>query len=101
MDTVSFVNNVGFLINNFIKNIIKLPRVSITNIVILIHLEELLTWAEQVVSDDKYEDPITQEDINKLKGYISCLKKEIDFFPVTKESPDCILTEVDEHIIQE
>ena len=46
-------------------------------------------------------DGYTEDDINKIKNYINCLKKQISFYPEKVIDPDCIMTEVEEYIIQE
>ena len=44
---------------------------------------------------------ITQEDVDKIIECMCCLKKQINFYPEKDIDDDCILTEVEEHIIQE
>lgn len=99
MDIANYVNKVGELINQSTKYNVKLDRVSITNTVLLLHLDELVQWATDNINNEEF--PITQEDINKITEYINCLKKQINFYPEKDIDPDCILTEVDEFIIQE
>ena len=77
----------------------KLDRISITNLVLLLHLDELSKWAVNNLNEEDF--PITQDDVDKIIGYIHCLKKQINFYPEKDIDPDCILTEVEEHIIQE
>ena len=101
MDTVSYVNKIGKLINQSTKYNAKIDRVSITNIVIINHLNDLIKWAETVKDSNAFEGPITEDDINKLKNYINCLKKQINFYPDKVIDSDCIMTEVEENIIQE
>lgn len=98
MDIVNYVNKVGELINYHTKYSVKLDRTSIENTVILPHLDELLT---RVKADTKLTEEQKEEAISKLTGYINCLKKEINFYPEKLIDTDCILTEVEEHIIQE
>lgn len=99
MDIANYVNKVGKLVNQSTKYNVKLDRVSITNLVLLLHLDKLAKWAANNLNDEEF--PITQDDIDKIIGYIHCLKKQINFYPEKDIDPDCILTEVKEHIIQE
>ena len=99
MDIANYVNKVGELVNQSTKYNAKLDRVSITNLVLLLHLDELAKWATNNLNDEVF--PITQDDVDKIIGYIHCLKKQINFYPEKDIDPDCILTEVEEHIIQE
>ena len=46
MDTVNYVNKTGKLINNSTKYNAKLDRVSITNLVLVNHLNDILIWIE-------------------------------------------------------
>ena len=46
MDTVNYVNKTGKLINNSTKYNAKLDKVSITNLVLINHLNDILTWIE-------------------------------------------------------
>ena len=94
MDIANYVNKVGELVNQSTKY-----RVSITNLVLLLHLDKLSKWAANNLSNEEF--PITQDDVDKIIGYIHCLKKQINFYPEKDIDPDCILTEVEEHIIQE
>lgn len=99
MDIANYVNKVGELVNQSTKYNAKLDRVSITNLVLLLHLDKLSKWAANNLSNEEF--PITQDDVDKIIGYIHCLKKQINFYPEKDIDPDCILTEVKEHIIQE
>lgn len=99
MDIANYVNKVGELVNQSTKYNVKLDRVSITNLVLLLHLDKLSKWAANNLSNEEF--PITQDDVDKIIGYIHCLKKQINFYPEKDIDPDCILTEVKEHIIQE
>ena len=99
MDIANYVNKVGKLVNQSTKYNAKLDRVSITNLVLLLHLDKLSKWAANNLSNEEF--PITQDDVDKIIGYIHCLKKQINFYPEKDIDPDCILTEVKEHIIQE
>lgn len=101
MDIVSYVSNVGNAINESTKYNIDVDKISIKNIILIKHLTELIDLANDLVNSIDYTEPVTLDDINKLKGYINCLKKEINFYPVIDVVPDCILTETEEHIIQE
>lgn len=99
MDIVNYVNKVGELVNQSTKYNAKLDRVSITNLVLLLHLDKLSNWASTKVDDEDF--PITQEDVDKIIECMHCLKKQINFYPEKDIDDDCILTEVEEHIIQE
>lgn len=99
MDIANYVNKVGELVNQSTKHNAKLDRASITNLVLLLHLDKLSSWASTKVGNKEF--PITQEDVDKIIGYIHCLKKQINFYPDKDLDEDCILTEVKEHIIQE
>lgn len=99
MDIANYVSKVGELVNQSTKYNTKLDRTSITNLVLLLHLDELSSWASTKLGDEDF--PITQEDVDKIIGYIHCLKKQINFYPEKDIDNDCILTEIEEHIIQE
>lgn len=99
MDIANYVSKVGELVNQSTKYNTKLDRTSITNLVLLLHLDKLSSWASTKLSDEDF--PITQEDVDKIIGYIHCLKKQINFYPEKDIDNDCILTEIEEHIIQE
>lgn len=99
MDIVNYVNKVGELVNQSTKYNAKLDRVSITNLVLLLHLDKLSSWASTKVDDEDFS--ITQEDVDKIIECMHCLKKQINFYPEKDIDDDCILTEVEEHIIQE
>ena len=91
MDIANYVNKVGKLVNQSTKYNAKLDRVSITNLVLLLHLDKLAKWAANNLNDD----------VDKIIGYLHCLKKQMNFYPEKDIDSDCILTEVKEHIIQE
>lgn len=97
MDIVNYVNKTGKLVNDSTKYIAKLDKTSITNIVLISHFNDLLNWMK--TADSEYE--ITQEDKDMINRFILCMKKEMNFYPEKLIDPDCILTEVSEHIIQE
>lgn len=99
MDIANYVSKVGELVNQSTKYNTKLDRTSITNLVLLLHLDKLSNWASTKLDDEDF--PITQEDVDKIIGYIHCLKKQINFYPEKDIDNDCILTEIEEHIIQE
>ena len=92
MDTVNYVNKVGKLVNDSTKYNVKLDRVSIENLVLISHFDELV---KQLTSEQKTKV------LKKLNNYINCLKKKINFYPEKNIKPDCILTETEKHIIQE
>lgn len=99
MDTANYVNNVGKQINDSTKYCVNLDRTSITNIILVKHLTEVYNWLESKLAEEDSE--FTEEQLSKIGGYINCLKKEINFFENKEIDEDCILTEVDEFIIQE
>lgn len=99
MDTVNYVNNTGKLINDHIKCSAKLDRVSITNLVLVQHLNNVLHYMKSNLTEN---DPlITEYNIARIEGYINCLKKEINFYPEKQIDNNCILTETENNIIQE
>lgn len=99
MDIANYVSKVGELVNQSTKYNAKLDRVSITNLILLLHLDKLSKWANTKIGDEEF--PITQDDVDKIIEYINCLKKQVNFYPDKDIDEDCILTEVEEHIIQE
>ncbi len=58
MDIANYVNKVGKLVNQSTKYNAKLDRVSITNLVLLLHLDKLAKWAANNLNDEEF--PITQ-----------------------------------------
>lgn len=101
MDTVNYVNKTGKLINNSTKYNAKLDKVSITNLVLINHLNDILIWIENNKNNLDEYPLLTEDNISKINNYINCLKKQINFYPEKYVSPDCILTEVEEFITQE
>lgn len=99
MDTVSYVNKVGRQVNDSTKYRVTLDRTSIMNVTLIAHLTEIYNKLEQEITSDTTE--FTQEDLNKIGGYINCMKKEMNFFETKDIVEDGILTEVDELITQE
>lgn len=89
METAQYVSKVGKLINDCLKYSAKMPKADLKNLVLYNHLVEVYSLLE------------TEEDRIKIGGYINCLKKEISFYPIKDIDEDCILTEVEELIIQE
>lgn len=75
MDIVNYVNKVGELVNQSTKYNAKLDRVSITNLVLLLHLDKLSSWASTKVDDKDF--PITQEDVDKIIECMHCLKNKL------------------------
>lgn len=98
MDTVNYVNKVGKLVNDSTKYNVKLDRVSIENLVLISHFDELV---KQVNADKKLTSEQKTKVLKKLNNYINCLKKKINFYHEKNIKPDCILTETEKHIIQE
>lgn len=108
MDIANYVNKVGNLINQSTKYNVKLDRISITNVVLLSHMEKVINWMKDRVGEEITEEDIqkgyfviTQKHIDKISRYLNCLKKEINFYPDKDIDEDCILTETEDHIIQE
>lgn len=98
MDVVSYVNKVGKLVNDSTKYHVKLDRTSIKNIILINHFGDLL---DKLEVDNNISEEIKLATITKINNYINCLKKEMNFYPEQIIDPDCILTEVEEYIIQE
>ena len=98
MDTVDYVNKVGKQVNDHTKYSVRLDRISIKNIIIIPHIDSPITNVE-------LDENIEQEDkdiiLKKLNRYVNCLKKEMNFYPSKITDENCILTEVDNYIIQE
>lgn len=101
MEIVQYVNKVGKQINHSTKFNSNLDSVSITNIVLVNHLSKVYDWLESELASNYLNFPFTVEDLTKIDKYINCLKKEINFYATKEIDDDCILTEVDELIIQE
>lgn len=98
MDTVNYVNKVGKLVNDSTKYNVKLDRTSIENVVLISHFGDLV---KQISADTKLTEEQKTKTLKKVNRYINCLKKQMNFYPEKNIAPDCILTEVEEHIIQE
>lgn len=106
MGHAQYVNNIGKQINNSIKFNVNPDDTSITNLVLIDHLTDVFNWLSEVVYTpitlaEVYEYDFTEDDLVKINNYINCLKKEMNFYEVKDIDTDCILTEVEEHIIQE
>lgn len=99
MELAQYVNNIGKQMNNHTKMNVDIDFSSIMNLVLLVHLQELYDkLAHDILNATDF--PYTEDDLQKIGVYINCLKKENNFY--SKEiSENCILTEVEEHIIQE
>ena len=65
MDIANYVNKVGKLVNQSTKYNVKLARVSITNLVLLLHLDKLAKWAANNLNDEEY-DLITVDDSSSM-----------------------------------
>ncbi|QOR57980.1 hypothetical protein [uncultured phage cr50_1] len=98
MDTVNYVNKVGKLVNDSTKYNVKLDRTSIENVVLISHFGDLV---KQISADTKLTEEQKTKTLKKVNRYINCLKKQMNFYPEKNIASDCILTEVEEHIIQE
>ena len=101
MDRAQYVNKVGKQINDSTKMNIDIDNTSVTNIVLIPHLETIYNQLESDLKKNDPDFPFTQEDLIKIGGYINCLKKQINFYEIQDIDNDCILTEIEEHIIQE
>lgn len=101
MDHAQYVNKVGKQINNSTKMNVDIDNTSVTNIVLIPHLEVIYNQLESDLKKNDPDFPFTQEDLIKIGGYINCLKKQINFYEIQDIDNDCILTEIEEHIIQE
>lgn len=101
MDHAQYVNKVGKQINDSTKMNVDIDNTSVTNIVLIPHLEVIYNQLESDLKKNDPDFPFTQEDLIKIGGYINCLKKQINFYEVQDIDNDCILTEIEEHIIQE
>lgn len=101
MDTALYVNTVGALVNDSTKYTVNIDEVSVTNIVLLDHLQYVIDTLpnEYDKFPEEFKDKNPQEDIvKKLEGYIHCLKKQMNFYESKVISEDCILTELDGNI---
>ena len=101
MDHAQYVNKVGKQINDSTKMNVDIDNTSVTNIVLIPHLEVIYNQLESDLKKNDSDFPFTQEDLIKIGGYINCLKKQINFYEIQDIDNDCILTEIEEHIIQE
>lgn len=101
MDHAQYVNKVGKQINGSTKMNVDIDNTSVTNIVLIPHLEVIYNQLESDLKKNDPDFPFTQEDLIKIGGYINCLKKQINFYEIQDIDDDCILTEIEEHIIQE
>lgn len=101
MDHAQYVNKVGKQINDSTKMNVDIDNTSVTNIVLIPHLEVIYNQLESDLKENDPDFPFTQEDLIKIGGYINCLKKQINFYEIQDIDNDCILTEIEEHIIQE
>lgn len=101
MDHAQYVNKVGKQVNDSTKMNVDIDNISVTNIVLIPHLETIYNQLESDLKKNDPDFPFTQEDLVKIGGYINCLKKQINFYEVQDIDNDCILTETEKHIIQE
>ena len=101
MDHAQYVNKVGKQINDSTKMNVDIDNTCVTNIVLIPHLEVIYNQLESDLKKNDPDFPFTQEDLIKIGGYINCLKKQINFYEIQDIDNDCILTEIEEHIIQE
>lgn len=101
MDHAQYVNKVGKQINDSTKMNVDIDNTSVANIVLIPHLEVIYNQLESDLKKNDPDFPFTQEDLIKIGGYINCLKKQINFYEIQDIDNNCILTEIEEHIIQE
>ena len=101
MDHAQYVYKVGKQINDSTKMNVDIDNTSVTNIVLIHHLEVIYNQLESDLKKNDPDFPFTQEDLIKIGGYINCLKKQINFYEIQDIDNNCILTEIEEHIIQE
>ena len=101
MDHAQYVNKVGKQINDSTKMNVDIDNTSVTNIVLIPHFETIYNQLESDVKKNDPDFPCTQEDLIKIGGYINRLKKQINFYEIQDIDNNCILTEIEEHIIQE
>ena len=101
MDHSQYVNKVCKQINDSTKMNVDIDNTSVTNIVLIPHLEVIYNQLESDLKKNDPDFPFTQEDLIKIGGYINCLKKQINFYEIQDIDNDCILTETEKHIIQE
>ena len=101
MDHAQYVNKVGKQINDSTKMNVDIDNISVTNIVLIPNLETIYNQLESDLKKNDPDFPFTQEDLIKIGGYINCLKKQINFYEIQDIDNNCILTEIEEHIIQE
>ena len=99
MDHAQYVNKVGKQINDSTKMNVDIDNTSVTNIVLIPHLEVIYNQLESDLKKNDPDFPFTQEDLIKIGGYINCLKKQINFYEIQDIDNDCILTEIEEDII--
>ena len=74
MDTVNYVNKVGKLVNDSTKYNVKLDRVSIENLVLISHFDELV---KQVNVDKKLTDEEKTKVLYKINNYINISQKTL------------------------
>lgn len=98
MDTANYLNEVGSQVNNHTKYSIELDRLSIINVCLIKHLNDLLSEIENL---DELTDDEKEEATDKINGYILCMKKELNFYADAVTVDNCILTETEDLIEQE
>ena len=91
MDHAQYVNKVGKQINDSTKMNVDIDNTSVTNIVLIPHLETIYNQLESDLKKNDPDFPFTQEDLIKIGGYINCLKKQINFYEIQDIDNDCIL----------
>lgn len=91
MDTVHYVNVVGKLVNDSTKYTNDIDEVSVTNIVLINHLQSLL--------DSGIE--IEEESRKKISAYILCMKKELNFYASKYVEEAYILMEDSGYVLDE
>lgn len=79
MDHAQYVNKVGKQINDSTKMNVDIDNTSITNIVLIPHLEVIYNQLESDLKKNDPDFPFTQEDLIKIGGYIKLFKKTNKF----------------------
>ena len=99
MDLAQYVKNVGKQINDSTKVNVDIDKGSVTNLVLISHLQDVYNWLE--ANSSAFDESFSQIQLVKVNDYINCLKKEMNFYETQDIDDNCILTETEEFIIQE
>lgn len=99
MDNAQYVNTVGKLVNDSTKFNVSIDDTSVTNIVLINHLQSLYDILPFVYENILREVPWTLAEIlERIEQFTHCLKKEINFYESKSITDNCVLTEVDGNI---